>query len=219
MSIDDFDAIECNEAFAAIALMWSRAFQSRPGQVQPSWRGDRYRPPSRCERGQAGHDTSEPARGDGWPLRVPDHVRGRRPGERDRHRACELRWSSPSPRSRRTSAGAVATTLAAERSRRATWGDAGRRSRGHPRALVEDGRVSAWLGVLVPRVAGGLGLGLVDLVVLQEELGRVPFPGPFLSSAVAATTAAVRSRRRESACRPRCPERVEARSPSRSRAR
>jgi alkylation response protein AidB-like acyl-CoA dehydrogenase len=49
-----------------------------------------------------------------------------------------------------------------------------------------------WLGVLVPESAGGLGLGLVDLVVLQEELGALPFPGPFLSSAVAATLAAVR---------------------------
>ncbi|MHB8680714.1 MAG: acyl-CoA dehydrogenase family protein [Acidimicrobiales bacterium] len=49
-----------------------------------------------------------------------------------------------------------------------------------------------WLGVLVPESAGGLGLGLVDLVVLQEELGKLPFPGPFASSAVAATSAAVR---------------------------
>ena len=49
-----------------------------------------------------------------------------------------------------------------------------------------------WLGVLVPEGAGGLGLGLVDVVVLQEELGRLPFPGPLLSSAVAATLAAVR---------------------------
>ncbi len=49
-----------------------------------------------------------------------------------------------------------------------------------------------WLGVLVPESAGGLGLGLVDLVVLQEELGKLPFPGPFVSSAVAATLAAVR---------------------------
>jgi len=49
-----------------------------------------------------------------------------------------------------------------------------------------------WLGVLVPEWAGGLGLGLVDLVVLQEELGALPFPGPFLSSAVLATLAAVR---------------------------
>jgi alkylation response protein AidB-like acyl-CoA dehydrogenase len=49
-----------------------------------------------------------------------------------------------------------------------------------------------WLGVLVPESAGGLGLGLLDVVVLQEELGKLPLPGPFLSSAVAATLAARR---------------------------
>jgi alkylation response protein AidB-like acyl-CoA dehydrogenase len=49
-----------------------------------------------------------------------------------------------------------------------------------------------WLGVLVPESAGGLGLGLVDMVVLQEEMGKLPFPGPVASSAVAATLAAVR---------------------------
>jgi alkylation response protein AidB-like acyl-CoA dehydrogenase len=49
-----------------------------------------------------------------------------------------------------------------------------------------------WLGVLVPETAGGLGLGLVDVVVLQEELGKLPFPGPVVSSAVASTLAAVR---------------------------
>jgi alkylation response protein AidB-like acyl-CoA dehydrogenase len=35
-----------------------------------------------------------------------------------------------------------------------------------------------------------MGLGLVDAIVLLEEMGRIPFPGPFLSSAVLATTAA-----------------------------
>ena len=49
-----------------------------------------------------------------------------------------------------------------------------------------------WLGVLVPESAGGLGLGLVDVVVLQEEMGKLPFPGPVASSAVAATLAARR---------------------------
>ena len=49
-----------------------------------------------------------------------------------------------------------------------------------------------WPGVLVPEELGGAGLGMVDLVVLQEEMGRLPLPGPFLSSAVAATLAAVR---------------------------
>ncbi|WP_334144749.1 acyl-CoA dehydrogenase family protein [Rhabdothermincola sp.] len=47
-----------------------------------------------------------------------------------------------------------------------------------------------WTGVLVPEAQGGLGLGMVDLVVLMEEMGRVVFPGPFFSSAVLATLAA-----------------------------
>ena len=49
-----------------------------------------------------------------------------------------------------------------------------------------------WLGILAPPECGGLGLGMVDLVVLQEELGRLPFPGPFVSSAVGATLACIR---------------------------
>jgi alkylation response protein AidB-like acyl-CoA dehydrogenase len=86
---------------------------------------------------------------------------------------------------------AVRTTLAAEA------------PSAYVRAMIEDpvGVTAAlwstladlgWLGVLVPESAGGLGLGLVDLVVLQEELGALPFPGPFLSSAVLASLAAVR---------------------------
>ena len=48
-----------------------------------------------------------------------------------------------------------------------------------------------WPALLVPEHLGGLGLGLIDAVVVQEELGRGLFPGPFLSSAVLATRAAV----------------------------
>jgi acetyl-CoA acyltransferase len=33
MRIDDFDAIECNEAFAAIALMWAKEFQPDPERL------------------------------------------------------------------------------------------------------------------------------------------------------------------------------------------
>lgn len=54
------------------------------------------------------------------------------------------------------------------------------------RRIVEGG----WVGLLVPEEQGGLGLGLVDLVVVQEELARHAVPGPFLSSAVQATLAA-----------------------------
>lgn len=47
-----------------------------------------------------------------------------------------------------------------------------------------------WPGILVPEEQGGLGMGLVDAVVVLEEMGRVPFPGPFFSSAIEATIAA-----------------------------
>jgi len=47
-----------------------------------------------------------------------------------------------------------------------------------------------WLGILLPESCGGMGMGLVDLVIVQEELGRLPLPGPFLSSAVCATLVA-----------------------------
>jgi len=35
MKVDDFDAVECNEAFAAIALMWARAFSPDPDRFNP----------------------------------------------------------------------------------------------------------------------------------------------------------------------------------------
>jgi alkylation response protein AidB-like acyl-CoA dehydrogenase len=71
------------------------------------------------------------------------------------------------------------------------------------RAMVEDDRGFTddmwrgiadlgWTGLLVPEEHGGLGLGLVDMVVVMEEMGRLPFPGPFFSSAVLATLAARR---------------------------
>ena len=47
-----------------------------------------------------------------------------------------------------------------------------------------------WTGVLVPEEHGGLGLGIVDAVVVQEEMGRAVFPGPYFSSAILATLAA-----------------------------
>jgi alkylation response protein AidB-like acyl-CoA dehydrogenase len=46
------------------------------------------------------------------------------------------------------------------------------------RKLAEQG----WLGIVYPEEEAGSGLGLVDLVVLMEEMGRVVMPGPFLST-------------------------------------
>jgi alkylation response protein AidB-like acyl-CoA dehydrogenase len=47
-----------------------------------------------------------------------------------------------------------------------------------------------WPALLVPAEHGGLGLGVVDALVVLEEMGRVTLPGPFLSSAIWATSAA-----------------------------
>jgi alkylation response protein AidB-like acyl-CoA dehydrogenase len=44
-----------------------------------------------------------------------------------------------------------------------------------------------WPGLLVPEDLGGAGLGLLDAVVLCEEMGRLPLPGPWFSSALCAT--------------------------------
>jgi len=35
MKVEDFDAVECNEAFAAIALMWAHAFSPDPERFNP----------------------------------------------------------------------------------------------------------------------------------------------------------------------------------------
>ena len=43
-----------------------------------------------------------------------------------------------------------------------------------------------WIGLPIPEVHGGAGLGWVDLVVLLEEMGRTLFPSPFLATTIAA---------------------------------
>jgi len=43
-------------------------------------------------------------------------------------------------------------------------------------------------GLLVPEAHGGAGMGMVDIAVVVEELGRALHPGPFASSAVGAVS-------------------------------
>ena len=49
----------------------------------------------------------------------------------------------------------------------------------------------AWLGVLVPEEHGGLGLGVTDLAIILEEMGRALVPSPFFSTAALGTPAIV----------------------------
>jgi alkylation response protein AidB-like acyl-CoA dehydrogenase len=53
-------------------------------------------------------------------------------------------------------------------------------------AVAEQG----WPGIHLSESTGGLGLGIVDLAVVGEEMGRACFPGPFLGTVWAATLVA-----------------------------
>lgn len=57
---------------------------------------------------------------------------------------------------------------------------------GFPRSLHEKMAGMGWTGLIIPEKFGGLGLGLFDLAVLAEEMGRAVVPGPFFSSSVLA---------------------------------
>jgi alkylation response protein AidB-like acyl-CoA dehydrogenase len=88
--------------------------------------------------------------------------------------------------------GAVRAALAGEAPPAVVRGIVDDDSKAFPDDLWRTFADLGWLGVLVPAAHGGLGLGLIDAVVVQEEMGRVPLPGPYFSSAVLATLAAVR---------------------------
>jgi alkylation response protein AidB-like acyl-CoA dehydrogenase len=47
-----------------------------------------------------------------------------------------------------------------------------------------------WTGLLVPESHGGSETGLLETCIVLEQMGRLPLPGPFFSSAVLATLAA-----------------------------
>ena len=58
------------------------------------------------------------------------------------------------------------------------------------RGFTDDGWTAicelGWPALLVPEARGGLGLGVVELAVVQEELGAALAPSPFLSTVAAA---------------------------------
>jgi alkylation response protein AidB-like acyl-CoA dehydrogenase len=63
-----------------------------------------------------------------------------------------------------------------------------------PRGFTDEGWAAmcelGWPALLVPEEHGGLGLGVVELAVVQEELGAALAPSPFLSTVAAAAVIA-----------------------------
>ncbi len=119
MKVDDFDAVECNEAFAAIALMWAHAFSPDPDKFNPVGGSIAIGHPLGASGVRLMTTLLNQLRGDERTLRLSNDVRRWRPGERDRDRTARVgdspkaarrarsisrTWTSPSPPSRRTSA-------------------------------------------------------------------------------------------------------------------
>jgi len=63
---------------------------------------------------------------------------------------------------------------------------------GFSRALWKEMAELGWVGVPFPEDCGGAGLGLAELVVIQEALGRTLAPEPFLSTVLLAGQALAR---------------------------
>ena len=61
-------------------------------------------------------------------------------------------------------------------------------ARGFDEALWQRLAELGWPGLLVPPDFGGSGGSLLDVIVLVEEMGRAGLPGPFVASAVVATS-------------------------------
>jgi alkylation response protein AidB-like acyl-CoA dehydrogenase len=55
---------------------------------------------------------------------------------------------------------------------------------GHPVQLWQKMGEMGWMGMIIPEEYGGAGAGLLDFVVLLEEMGRACLPGPFFSTVV-----------------------------------
>ena len=55
----------------------------------------------------------------------------------------------------------------------------------HDDALWQAVADQGWLALLVPEAQGGLGLGLVEMAAVAEEMGRACLPGAFLSTLMA----------------------------------
>src|SRR6266849_5012267 len=51
--------------------------------------------------------------------------------------------------------------------------------RGESEAMWKEMAQLGWLGLSLPEVYGGSGLGMVETSILLEELGRAAYPGPY----------------------------------------
>ncbi len=80
-------------------------------------------------------------------------------------------------------------------------GDLARDERGLAEDLWRSMAALGWPGLLVPAAHGGSEASLLDVVLLVEEMGRACLPGPYIASAVVATSLLVALGSREQQAR------------------
>ena len=85
MKIDEFDAVECNEAFAAIALMWQKAFSYDLERFNPRGGAIAIGHPLGASGVRLMGTLLNHLEATGGRYGYPDDVRGRGPGQRHRH--------------------------------------------------------------------------------------------------------------------------------------
>ena len=91
LKASDIDLVEINEAFAPVPMAWLRETDFEHEQINVNGGAIALGHPLGCHRRAPDDHAAERARAHRWPLRPPDDVRGRRPGQRHDHRASLIR--------------------------------------------------------------------------------------------------------------------------------
>ena len=110
LSLDDIDLVEINEAFASVVLAWEKEHHPDMDKVNVNGGAIAIGHPTGGSGARLLATLRQRDGADRGALRPPDHVRGRRAGQRHDHRAAGLAGRRLAARPAAGSAGAVAAT-------------------------------------------------------------------------------------------------------------
>ena len=116
--------------------------------------------------------------------RLPREVRADRLARRE----ALSPWTSTSP-ANRSMLRDLAREFLAESARRRRSASSSTDATGYDEALWKQLAETGLLGITIDEQHGGQGLGMVELALVLEEMGRAAYPGPFFATVVLAATA------------------------------
>ena len=94
LAFGDLDVYEVNEAFASVPLAWAHEFDADPAKLNPLGGAIALGHARGRIRNASARHSAAPTRSHRRSLRLADHVRGRRDGQRHHHRAAVAQISS-----------------------------------------------------------------------------------------------------------------------------